>query len=55
MASRDTLMHTIKVNRQMRKFEEKLNHPALDYSWDLLSDEEKEFKFRVWKMQNHKR
>jgi len=55
MAARESLNHRIKVNRQFRKFEQKLQHPALDYSWDLLTKEEKERKFRIWKMQNHKR
>lgn len=55
MSAKTRLLHTIKVNRQFRKFEEKLQHPALDYSWDLLTAEEKERKFRVWKMQNNKR
>lgn len=42
MGSKQTLLHTIKVNRQMRKFEQ-------------LMKEKEELKLKTWKMQNNKR
>tara|TARA_R100001163_G_C5026342_1_gene167771 strand:+ start:759 stop:935 length:177 start_codon:yes stop_codon:yes gene_type:complete len=53
MGSKTTLLHTIKVNRQMRKqieFSNKCTHPALLDDWDSLTRDEQSNLLFKWKI-----
>ena len=53
MGSKTTLLHTIKVNRQIRKAKEynnKYTHPALLDDWDSLTRDERSNRLFKWKV-----
>jgi hypothetical protein len=54
MASKQTLLHTIKVNRRMRKSKQynynQLTHPALLNDWDSLTRDEQSYRLYRWKI-----
>ena len=56
MAAKETLLHTIKVNRQLRKLNKKVDkalscvHPAFLDGWDDLSSSDKSIKLARWKI-----
>ena len=56
MASKETLLHTIKVNRRVRKMNESKPlsnpiHPALVDGWDQLTRDQQSDKLLRWKIQ----
>ena len=52
MGARETLLHTIKVNRRLRKLEEsqKPIHPALKSNWELLTRDQQSDALFKWKI-----
>lgn len=58
MGSKTTLLHTIKVNKRIRKSREynykQLTHPALLNDWDGLSRDEQSYRLYRWKIEMKK-
>lgn len=52
MGAKETLLHTIKVNRRLRKLEEsqKPIHPALKSNWELLTRDQQSDALFKWKI-----
>lgn len=54
MSAKDTLLHTIKVNRRIRKLQE-IIHPATRVGWKFLSKEQQTDELLRWKIKINKK